>query len=48
MKTFNDFFAVENKVYVLTTNELIAVRGGDVPPDQPSDPFEIPPTGDAS
>lgn len=45
MKTLNDFFAVENLGYVLTTNELISVRGGDTPPEEPSDPFEeVPPS----
>jgi len=40
MKTINEFFATENNIWVLTTVELKSVRGGDTPPDEPSDPFK--------
>ncbi len=43
MKTFNDFFAGEPNVHVLSIIELVAVRGGDNPPEEPSDPFQLPP-----
>ena len=42
MKTLNDFFASEQNVHVLSVNELVAVRGGDAPPNKPDDPFKVP------
>jgi hypothetical protein len=39
MKTINEFFTVEENFRVLTTVELKSVKGGDTPPDEPSDPF---------
>lgn len=40
MKTLNDFFSNEQNVHVLSVAELVSVRGGDTPPQAPSDPFK--------
>ena len=47
MKTLNDFFASEQNVHVLSVNELVNVKGGDNPPEEPTDPFKKLPTGRA-
>jgi hypothetical protein len=40
MKTINEFFTADENFRVLTIIELTSVRGGDNPPDEPSDPFK--------
>lgn len=47
MKTLNDFFASEQNVHILNENELVTVKGGDTPPDEPVDPFKKLPAGRA-
>lgn len=38
MKTVNDFFATTN-IELLSVNEMVNVKGGDIPPADLSDPF---------
>ncbi|MFA9391795.1 MAG: hypothetical protein ACERKD_18435 [Prolixibacteraceae bacterium] len=42
MKTLNDFFAGEQNAHILSLVELVAVKGGDTPPENPVDPFKRP------
>ncbi len=39
MKSINDFFATTN-IELLSVNEMVHVKGGDVPPVNDDDPFE--------
>jgi hypothetical protein len=40
MKTLNNFLSNEQNVQILSVNELVAVRGGEIPPEDPGDPFK--------